>query len=269
MTSALAIPPAVTRPNNDWYRHQATLRALELDEAAMAEGERLAAADLAFVERVIPLHQNHRLLEIGCAWGRHTLLLARRGYRRAVSLDIAPAMLAIARRRAAAAGLAPDIRQGDYIDLGPGEPFDAILSLYDRSCLGWPTEAEDRASLAHLACLARPGGWLLFGIRDWPRDLPGPARDWRETPLGLHLSETVPDAAAMTCTHRTIVLRPDGEREEYTLTRRHYSLPEVRRLLGEAGFSVAGAYHAYDEARPYGPETSGLVVLARRTEEGR
>ena len=115
--------------------------------------------------------------------------------------------------------------------------------------------------------MLRPGGSLLFGIRDWPVDLPRPARDWRETPLGLLLEETLPDAAAMTCAHRTILIAPDGRREEQTLTRRHYSLPEVRRLLDEAGFATLAAYHAFDERRPYGGEAHGLVVLARRKED--
>jgi SAM-dependent methyltransferase len=264
-----AAPAHAARPNNAWYRMLSALRALELTPNAIAEGERLAEADLDFVERALPLTPDSRILEIGCGWGRHTLHLARRGYRRVVSLDIAPAMLAIARRRADAAGLTPTIVEADYIDLAPDAPFDAVLSLYDRSLLGWPTETEDRASLAHLARLIRPGGALLFGIRDWPVDLPRPSRDWRETPLGLLLEETLPDAAAMTCARRSVLIHPDGRREEQTLTRRHYSLPEVRRLLDEAGFAMLAAYHAFDEQRPYGREEQGLVVLARREEGGR
>ena len=79
----------------------------------------------------------------------------------------------------------------------------------------------------------------------------------------MELLETIPDAAAMTCTDRTTVLHPTG-RTVYTLTRRHYSLPELRSLLAASGFTVAGAWHALDAERPYGSEQEGLFILARR-----
>jgi hypothetical protein len=172
-------------------------------------------------------------------------------------------MLVVARERAAAAGSATDFRRCDFRDLGDEPPFDAILSAYDRSCLGYPTEEEDRASLAFLHYLLRPGGQLFFGIGDWPVALPGPRRDWREWDGVVELLETIPDAAAMTCTDRTTVLHPTGRRV-YTLTRRHYGLPEIRRLLHEAGFSLQAAWHALDPQRPYGSEQEGLFILARR-----
>jgi len=35
--------------------------------------------------------------------------------------------------------------------------YDAVLSLYDRSVCGFPTEAEDARSLRRIASLLRPG----------------------------------------------------------------------------------------------------------------
>ncbi|MDP9372142.1 MAG: class I SAM-dependent methyltransferase, partial [Chloroflexota bacterium] len=216
-----------------------------------------------FIVEQLALTPGDRLLEIGCGWGRHTLALHERGFRNLTSVDIAPVMLSIARERAATSGRAVDFRGCDFRELGEEPPFDAILSPYDRSCVGFPTEEEDRLSLALLHRLLRPGGQLLFGTGDWPVALPAPRRDWREWGGVVELLETVPDAAAMTCTDRTTVLHPGGRRV-YTLTRRHYGLPEVRRLLGEAGFALAGAWHALDPGRPYGREQEGFFVLARR-----
>ena len=247
--------------NDAWYRYHGARRAHGLSAEDVAEGTTHAVADIDFVERHIPLRPSSRLLEVGCAWGRHTDELLRRGYAHVVSVDIDPAMLAHARRRLVDA----DLRDGSFLAIARADgPFDAVLQLYDRSVLGFPTEDDDRASLRHVAGLLDPGGHLLFGIRDWPVDLPLASRSWQETVEGLELEEVVPDPAAMTCTHRTIVIRPDGARRTLEITRRHYSLPEVRGLLRGAGFVCVDAWHAYDEARPYGTERQGMVVLARK-----
>ena len=247
--------------NNAWYRHHSLRHAAELDDAGRKSGSAAAARDIDFIVAMLGLRPADRLLEIGCGWGRHTRVLRERGFGRLTSVDIAPALLD--RARAHTAGLDADLRECDFRALADAGPFDALLSLYDRSCVGFPTEAEDRASLATLRGMLRPGGQLFFGIGDWPVALPAPRRDWREFAGAVELLETLPDAAAMTCTDRTVVL--DGpERRVYTLTRRHYGLPELRRLLGESGFAVTGAWHAFDAARPYGPEDHGLFVLARR-----
>lgn len=247
--------------NNAWYRHHSLRHAAELDDVGRTSGGAAAAHDIDFIVATLGLRPDDRLLEIGCGWGRHTRVLHERGFARLTSVDIAPAMLELA--RAHTAGLDADLRECDFRALTDAGPFDAVLSLYDRSCIGFPTEAEDRASLAALRGMLCPGGQLFFGIGDWPVALPVPRRDWREFAGTVELLETLPDAATMTCTDRTTVL--DGTaRRVYTLTRRHYGLPELRRLLGEAGFAVTGAWHAFDAARPYGPESEGLFVLARR-----
>ncbi len=261
--AAVATDAESASGNNAWYIHHSARHAAELDEPSRRAGLAAAALDCDFLIGQLALATGDRLLEIGCGWGRHSLTLHQRGFHDLISVDIAPAMLSIARERAALAGCAIDFRQRDFRTLGDRSPFDAILSPYDRSCLGYPTEAEDRRSLAFLHGLLRPGGRLFFGIGDWPVALPAPRRDWREWDGAVELLETIPDAAEMICTDRTTVL--DGAaRRVYTLTRRHYGLPEVRGLLHEAGLGLEGAWHTLDARHPYGREREGLFVLARR-----
>ncbi len=258
-----AQPAAQSGDNNAWYQYHSVRQIAELTDESRAGGVAAAERDIAFIVAALGLQPSDRLLEVGCGWGRHTLILHKRGFRALTSVDIAPAMLAVARERAVAANCAADLRECDFRDLSDEAPFDAILSLYDRSCCGFASEAEDRQSLATLHRMLRPGGLLFFGIGDWPVALPTARRDWREWGGVVELLETIPDAAAMTCTDQTTVLTP-AWRQIYTLTRRHYSLPELRRLLHDADFTFEQAWHDFDTDRPYGPEHEGLFVLARR-----
>lgn len=250
--------------NNAWYRFYAPRR-LALTPARLAADRAAAEQDIAALLRRTGLRAGERILEIGCGWGRHSLALAARGFGQVRSIDIAPEPLELARALAAEQDLRCDFRQQDFAAVGDG-PFAAVLSLYDRSVCGAPSEAEDARSLRHLAGLLRPGGWLVFGIDDWPFELPAARRDWRETADGVELLEVLPDRAAMTCTDRVTFVRPDGRRERYELTRRHYYLPELRRLCAQAGLQVQAALHRLAGERPYGDGGDGLFVFARRAE---
>ena len=104
----------------------------------------------------------------------------------------------------------------------------------------------------------------MFGINDWPADLPVASESRGETGEGIELVEVIPDPVAMTCTHRVTLTRPDGRREAHALTRRHYSLPELRRLLTESGFVPLAASIVSPRKPPYAEGGEGLFVYARR-----
>ncbi len=248
--------------NTDWYRYYAPRRLADLTSERIAADCAAAEADIDALLARIALAPDDRILEVGCGWGRHSLALARRGFSRVCSIDIAPEPLTIARALADERGLRCDLRQQDFLEVHDG-PYAAILSLYDRSVCGFPSEEADAASLRQLASLLDPGGRLVFGINDWPLHLPEPRRDWRETPDGVELLEVLVDRVAMTCTDHTTLIRPDGRRQEYTLTRRHYFLPELRRLLADAGFALETASHRL-AGRPYGTGENGLFLFARK-----
>jgi SAM-dependent methyltransferase len=252
--------------NNDWYRYYAPKRIAELTAERIAADRAVAEQDLDFVLARTGIGTSERILEIGCGWGRHTLAFAQRGFHSVTSIDIAPEPLAVARALASEHGLHCDLRQQNFMTVTDG-PYGAILSLYDRSCCGFPTETEDLRSLQHLARLLHPGGWLVFGINDWPFVLPAESQRWVETKAGVELIEVVPDRLTMTCTDRLTLLHRDGRCERYELTRRHYYLPELRRLLNTAGFEIIDVLHRLAADRPYGDGSDGLFIFARRTRE--
>jgi SAM-dependent methyltransferase len=253
----------VTCTNNDWYRFYASRRLAGLTVERIADDRARAEQDVDAVLARTGLSAADRILEIGCGWGRHSLALARRGFGRVVSVDIAPEPLRLARTLAREAGLECDIRQQDFGSVDDG-PYAAVLSLYDRSVCGFPSADEDARSLRRIAGLLRSGGWLVFGIDDWPGQLPGPSAREERTGEGVELAEVIPDPATMTCTHRVTLARPDGRRETHALTRRHYSLAELGRLLTESGFVLLAALNRLTESRPYVEESAGLFAYARR-----
>ena len=102
------------------------------------------------------------VLDLGCGAGRLTLPLARRA-RRVVACDVAPTMLAHARRNAEAAGLSniEFVLLGEQIELPPSS-FDFICSL---AVFQYVPAAQGYGLIRALARSLAPGGIAAVQLR--------------------------------------------------------------------------------------------------------
>lgn len=106
------------------------------------------------------------VLDAGCGTGQHLLLLDRLGCR-PVGLDLSRAMLDAAGARCRAAGVAPDLIQGDIRRLPFSGAFDGLVCL--ESPLAYLIEDADlHAALGSFHRVLRPGGRLIIDVFDYP-----------------------------------------------------------------------------------------------------
>jgi len=77
---------------------------------------------------------------------------------RITGIDLSPAMLAVARRRARELGIDADLREGDAEALPfPDGGFDAVVCALSLCCIPGPAKA-----ISEMARVLRPGGMLLL-----------------------------------------------------------------------------------------------------------
>lgn len=219
------------------------------------------------------------ILEVGAGTGRLTLPLAREGHA-LTALDPSPAMLAIARAKAAAAGLAVAFVEGRLPGaMPPREAFAAVLFPAD-VFLACADAAEQVAALRAAADALAPGGRVAL-------DLPGPGH-WLEPAGGgepllafagdvdgdallvWHVRED--DLAAQTRDLRVIYERSGADGIVRRAVARHrlryVTRPELDLLLDAAGLCALHVRGAYGP----GPLTNGserMNVIAERAGEGR
>ena len=232
------------------------LRAFAGDERdAEAQEQALAAAKLSGCP------EGGDLLDVPCGFGRHSVPLARAGYK-VVGVDRSPALLEEARRRTGGERR-PKFVQADYRDLPqPDESFDAALNLF--SSLGYLGDEDDTRVLGEIRRVLRPGGRLVIEIMH--RDaLVLRFRDtgWHMVGEGRLLLEqrTFDPAAGVAQTTQTLV-EPGGQRDSRTWSLRIYTATELAAMLSRAGFEESRCYGSLDAA-PFGTETR-LIIVARR-----
>ena len=231
------------------------LRAAADDERQEeAEAQALAAARLAGCP------DGGDLLDVPCGFGRHSVPLARAGYR-VVGVDRSEALLAEARRRARGERW-PKLVRADYRELPFADAsFDAAVNLF--SSLGYLGDAEDTKVLAEIRRVLRPGARLVIEIMH--RDLlvlRFQESDWRLLGEGRLLLEqrTFDAAAGVAQVTQTLIDRAGRDSRSYSV--RVYSATELLAMLAAAGFADARCHGDLDGA----PFTTGsrLVIVARR-----
>lgn len=210
------------------------------------------------------------VLELGCGTGGHGLELAARGYE-VVGVDRSAEMLARARAKAAARGVALTLTHGDLRDCDLGRTFDAALMMF--AVLGYQLGNADviaalRAARRHLA----PGGLLAFDVWYGPavltqrpgervREVPGPDGMLRRA------ARSTLDLDAQVCTvhyhlQRVAEGRVVAEADEEHRVR--FFFPQELRLLLAAGRFELSRLGAFPEFAAEASEaTWNVFVIAR------
>lgn len=219
-----------------------------------AEAQALAAARLAGCPA------GGDLLDVPCGFGRHSLPLARAGYR-VVGVDRSQSLLAEAQRRSSG-DRRPELVQADYRELPfADESFDAGLNLF--SSLGYLGDEQDARVLGEVGRVLRPGAGLV--IETMHRDLlvrQFREQDWRLLGEGrLLLEQRTFDAPSGVAQTTQTLIDKTGERDSRSFSLRVYSATELVAMLMGAGFEEVRCHGDLDGG-PFATDTR-LVILAR------
>jgi SAM-dependent methyltransferase len=229
-------------------------------------GERLWRIAPEQVEAIISLAQlepGAAVLDLGCGEGRHSLELARRGYR-VTGVDRTAAYLRIAREKAAAGGLELELVQADMREYLRPVAFEAAISM-NTSFGYFDDPAENRRVLRNLYHSLKPDGVLVFetiGKEILARIfLP---RDWQELPDGsLFLQDRKVSRDWTWMENRWVLVTREGRRREFAVTHEIYDGAGLRSMLLDAGFAAVALYGGLDGGA-YDNEAQRLVAVARK-----
>jgi SAM-dependent methyltransferase len=251
------------KSNLDWYRQIAAGWARRMINGdSPAEWADNTETEIHFAITHLQLEPGDWLLDVGCGWGRHSLLLAAYGLR-VTGIDLSHELLTLAHYGARRRGLAVHWVEADIADMPLRGPFDAIAQFCG-NFMTWFTDRERTLeALWSMTSLLRPGGRLLLGTDDWQPELPHRSQQWDEWPGGAAIYRQRYDAQRRIAEKQTVIFGPQHQRLEYRRQTWWPSHHDMETLFAQVGLGICGQYNTCVDA-PYNPDRSGLVYLLAR-----
>ena len=218
-------------------------------------------------------------VELGVGNGRITIEAARRGID-ITGVDVSPAMLALCRERAAAAGVADRIKLIESDMRTFVLPAPAALVTIPFHTIGHVVTRDDKAALVrHVHSQLRPGGRFVFDTFVFDEafarandNVPRIRSEFRDAATGedcVLWNQVLYDFKRRTM---RLVAWTDRIAADGVATRRRYCRmdfswidpADVRALLVDAGFEIESCFGAFDRT-PFTPASKLQIWVARRT----
>ena len=189
-------------------------------------------AEVDFLLEELNLPPGSAILDMGCGTGRHSIELARRGYR-VTGVDLSAGMLAEAQKAAQAAGVQVEWVQSDARAYNTEPRFDAAICLCEGAFglvgTGEDPDAHDPAILQRIFAALKPGALFIMTALNGLRAI-------REcTPADVEAGKF--DPLTLVEIYEMEIETPEGVKTVVVREKKH--LPQdLRRLCQQAGFRV-------------------------------
>ena len=253
--------------NPDWWKSLFDEVYLLTDARSVCNDE-VTQREVEAVCSLLPLSKDHRILDLCGGQGRHSLELARRGYRHCTVLDYSQVLIDVGRTKAHAEGLEVEFVQGNAVDTGlAGESYDYVLIL--GNSLGYlPDTMDDLQIMKEVSRLLKPGGQLLVDVTDGSavRDRFNP-NAWHEIDEQMVVcrqrvlyGETVHAREVVLCKEKGLV-------RDQTYAIRLFTSEDLTQLVVQAGFSnccIQTGFSSQDQEGDYGFMNHRLLLTAQK-----
>ena len=192
------------------------------------------------------------LVELAVGNGRVAIPVAQATGRPVIGIDSSPAMLARARDRAAEAGVALDLREGDMRDLALDEPAGLIYCPF-RALLHLPAWADRRRTFERVAASLRPDGRFAWNALAFDHKIAARLDGQRrQEPVPHTFRYSVGD-------NRIDIVRDSGAQSSLWWATKN----EWLGLLDVAGLEVASLYGGFAH-EPFTDDSVEYVFVARK-----
>jgi SAM-dependent methyltransferase len=212
------------------------------------------------VMTLLALAPGMHLLDVPCGEGRHAVALGRRGLSVA-GIDLSAPLLEQARDKVAA-GMDVSFQRADMRDIAERERFDAAITMW--GSFGYFDDEGNLTFARAVHQALKPGGRWLIDTHVLESLMPRyQERSWHQV-ADAHVLERrrYDDRLGRIDAEWTFIVA--GRETRHQLSLRIYSMPELRRLLAQAGFVAADAYGSL-AGDAFAPRAPRAYVVARRS----
>ncbi|MEM3906131.1 MAG: methyltransferase domain-containing protein [Nitrososphaerota archaeon] len=208
-------------------------------DSDMVMNEDLTKREVDLIIRLLDLEPSDRILDLCCGQGRHSIELAKRGFRNIEGLDLSEYLIRLARKAAHQQGIKVSFRVGDARNTPyPNDTFDAVILM--GNSFGYFTDKnEDIKLLREIHRVLRPYGRLLIDLAAGDavrRNYAKRSWEWVDdrTIVVREREMSMDDERIIT---REIIIDVErGALADNVYAVRLYSFTELKNVLESAGF---------------------------------
>jgi D-alanine-D-alanine ligase len=230
---------------SDWWQTLFNSLYLKTD-GDVVENAANTKADIDLLLRTAGLEPNDQILDLCCGQGRHTLELARRGFRQVTGVDRSRYLVRLARTRARKEGLTALFREGDArtVRLRSGA-FHCVMMM--GNSFGYFDREEDDAAVLENAKKALVSkGTLVMDITDgeWTKDhFERRSWEWVDQNHFVCRERNLASDGRRLISREVVVHAERGVLADQFYSERLYTRKEIQDLLESVGFTQV-RFHA-------------------------
>ena len=228
--------------------------------------DKRTAAEVDFILGLSPIDPDTRFLDVGCGFGRHSIELAKRGYR-VVGIDPAEAMIAAANERKAQ--LDPYIQPNVEFLVESGEKFtskekfDVVICLMTTLGQVGP-DGENSKLLNAIYANLRPSGRLILEVPQKETAIQTlKSNDHFGSDTHYTAIEREYDENSGRVVERFNIVSPETQ-NNFLLSYRLFSRSEIELMLSDAGFKVDHVLGGF-KGEPLTAESLNMVFVSSQT----
>lgn len=239
-----------------------------LTDARSVCNEEVTRCEVDVICELLPIHSDHRILDLCGGHGRHTLELCVRGFTGCTLLDYSQYLIDCAILQAARQNYSIDFIRSDARNTKLGSnSFDHVLIM--GNSLGYIQEPDaDSRILAEAYRLVGPGGWILVDVTDGSavRNSFNP-NAWHEIGLDVVVCRHREIQGNIIHAREMVLSRQKGLIRDQTYAIRLYEPQTVGALLEQAGFKEVNVHTDFSPHRlkgDYGFMNRRMIATGRK-----
>ncbi len=226
-----------------WYEDLFENYAEKYDRESFVQG---TIGECDFIEQEINYDQTARILDIGCGTGRHSIELAKRGYK-VTGIDLSESQLNRAKEKASAQNLSINFEQQDGRKLTFFDEFDLVIMLCEGGFSLMETDEMNFQILRNASKALKSEGKLIFTTLNGLFPLFHSVQEFMDSATKEGNAKYSNDSFdLMTFRGRnTIHIEDDlGNKKELECNERYYVPSEITWLLKTLNFKVIDIFGA-------------------------
>jgi SAM-dependent methyltransferase len=247
--------------SGDWW--QTFFSGLAVDVWLKAATVEQTQHEADFILESLNVPAPAKILDVPCGGGRHSIVLAGRGYDM-TAVDISNEFLTAAQRQSAGLPGKIDWQQREMRDLPWPETFDGAFCF--GNSFGYLDEDGNAAFLKSVAAALKPGSRFVLDTSYITEGLLPALQERSWYPISdMHMLAQRHYDPALGRLHVDYIFIRGSETEKRSMSARIYSYREVLRLLEAAGFTDVQTYSSLTR-EPFRLGSNRLLTIATKPE---